>query len=56
MTVAQLLEKLAKMPQDAVVLMEAGGGIAAIDDLEFVADAGPGAPAEVILHSSLGGD
>jgi hypothetical protein len=56
MTVAQLLEKLEKMPQDAVVLMEAGGGIAAIDELELVPDSGPGAPAEVILHPSLDGD
>lgn len=27
MTVARLLEALAKMPKDAVVLMESGGGL-----------------------------
>ena len=53
MTVADLLEKLGKMPPDAVVLMEAGGGIAAVSELEFIAGQGPGAPAEVILHPNM---
>jgi hypothetical protein len=50
MTIAQLLEKLKKMPPGAVVLMEAGGGISAVSELELIAEQGPGAPAEVILR------
>lgn len=49
MTVAQLLDELAKLPNDAVVLMDNGGGLSRVSALEFVADQGPGAPAEVIL-------
>ena len=53
MTVAQLLEALAKMPKDAVVLIESGGGLARVDSLDFVAEQGPGAPAEVVLLPSM---
>jgi hypothetical protein len=53
MTVLQLLEELAKMPQDAVVLMENGGGLSRVSALEFIQGQGPGAPAEVILLPSM---
>lgn len=53
MTVAQLLEALAKMPQDAVVLMEADGGLSLVSTLDFVDSQGPGAPAEVILMPNM---
>ncbi|MCF2525013.1 hypothetical protein [Bradyrhizobium sp. G127] len=53
MTVAQLLEALSRMPKEAVVLIEAGGGLSRIDALDFVEDQGPGAPAEVILLPSM---
>jgi hypothetical protein len=49
MTVAQLAEELAKMPRDAVVLLESGGGLSRVGALEFIERQGPGAPAEVIL-------
>jgi len=52
-TVAQLLEKLAEMPGDAVVLMEADGGLSMVATLDFVAAQGPGAPAEVILLPNM---
>jgi hypothetical protein len=50
MTVAQLLDELARMPEDAVVLMENGSGLSRVGALEFIAGNGPGAPAEVILQ------
>lgn len=53
MTVAQLVEALAKLPQDAVVLMEADGGLSLVSTLEFVEEAGAGAPAEVILMPNM---
>ncbi|MGX4769177.1 hypothetical protein ACWAUC_05140 [Bradyrhizobium guangdongense] len=53
MTVAQLLDRLRQLPEDAVVLIDSGGGLSRLATLEFVADQGPGAPAEVILSSSL---
>jgi hypothetical protein len=53
MTVAQLLEALAKMPADAVVLIDSGGGLSLVGGLEFVAASGPGAPAEVILAPTM---
>jgi len=53
MTVAQLLEALSNMPKEAVVLIESGGGLPRVDALDFVADQGPGAPAEVILLPSM---
>lgn len=49
MTVAQLLEQLAEMPQDAVVLMENGGGLSLVSGFDFFESQGPGAPAEVVL-------
>lgn len=49
MTVAQLLDELAKLPDDAVVLMDNGGGLSRVGALEFVEGQGPGAPAEVVL-------
>jgi hypothetical protein len=53
MTVAQLVEALAKLPADAVVLMESDGGLSLVSALEFVAAQGPGAPAEVILLPNM---
>lgn len=53
MTVAQLMEALAKMPADAVVLMEADGGLSLVSMLDFVDAQGPGAPAEVILLPNM---
>ena len=53
MTVTQLLDALSKMPGDAVVLIESGGGLSRVDALEFVEQQGPGAPAEVLLLPSM---
>jgi hypothetical protein len=53
MTVAQLLEQLAKMPEDAVVLMECDGGLSLIAALDFVEAQCPGAPAELILLPNM---
>jgi hypothetical protein len=53
MTVAQLIEALSKMPVEAVVLMDSGGGLSGINALDFFEEQGPGAPAEVILLPSL---
>lgn len=53
MTVAQLLERLKRLPEDAVVLMDSGGGLSRVSTLEFVADQGAGAPAEIILSPSI---
>lgn len=53
MTVAQLLDRLKRLPEDAVVLMDSGGGLSRVAMVEFVADQGPGAPAEVILSPSM---
>ena len=52
MTVAHLLEVLAKMPPDAVVLMEGDGGLSMVAALELVEPQG-GAPAEVLLLPSM---
>lgn len=49
MTVGQLLGELAKLPDEAVVLMDNGGGLSRVSALEFIAAQGPGAPAEVVL-------
>lgn len=53
MTVAQLIDELSKMPEEAVVLINDGAGLARVDALDFVAAGGPGAPAEVILLPSM---
>lgn len=53
MMVAQLLQELEKMPKEAVVLMESGGGLSRVSALDFVEGQGPGAPAEVILMPSM---
>ena len=53
MTVEQLLEALSKLPKEAVVLIESGGGLSRVDALEYIAEQGPGAPAEVLLLPSL---
>jgi hypothetical protein len=53
MMVSQLLVELEKMPKEAVVLMESGGGLSRVSSLDFVEGQGPGAPAEVILLPSL---
>jgi hypothetical protein len=52
-TVAQLLDRLKGLPEDAVVLIDSGDGLSRVSALEFVADQGPGAPAEVILSPSM---
>jgi len=49
MTVGQLIAKLSSLPGEAVVLIENGGGLSRVSEIEFVGAAGPGAPAEVIL-------
>jgi hypothetical protein len=53
MTVAQLVEALSRMPSDAVVLVDSGGGLSSVDALDFVEGQGPGAPAEVILLPNM---
>jgi hypothetical protein len=53
MTVAQLLEELVKLPKEAVVLMENGGGLSRVSALDFIVGHGPGAPAEVILLPNM---
>jgi len=53
MTVSELLRNLAKLPPDAVVLMESDGGLSLVSSIEFVEGQGPGAPAEVILAPSM---
>jgi hypothetical protein len=53
MTVKQLLEALAKLPPEAVVLMESDGGLSLVSALDFVEGQGPGAPAEVILLPNM---
>jgi hypothetical protein len=52
-TVAKLLEVLAGMPTEAVVLMESGGGLSLVSAVDFVEGQGPGAPAEVILLPNM---
>jgi hypothetical protein len=52
-TVAQLIEELTRMPSDAVVLMESGGGLSLVSALDFIAGQGPAAPAEVILLPNM---
>lgn len=47
------MEVLASLPQDAIVLMDNGGGLSRVDALELVDGQGPGAPAEVILQPSM---
>lgn len=53
MTVAMLIEALARMPRDAIVLMECGAGLSRVDALELVDEQGPGVPAEVILQPNM---
>ncbi len=52
MTVAQLLEALAKMPPGAVVLMEGDGGLSLVAAAELIEAQGD-APAEVVLSPSM---
>ena len=53
MTVAQLLETLAKFPPEAIVLMETDAGLSLVWAAECIAALGEGAPAEVILLPSM---
>ncbi len=53
MTVSQLLDELAKLPKDAVVVMENGPGISQVSTLELIESQGLGAPAEVLLHPNM---
>jgi hypothetical protein len=52
-TVAQLIEALAAMPGEAVVLMESGGGLSLVSAMDFVEGQGAGAPPEVILMPNM---
>lgn len=52
MTVAQLIEALRRLPEDAIVLMENGAGLNRVAELDFIEAQGVGAPAEVILQPS----
>ena len=52
-TVAQLLEELMKLPKEAVVLMECGGGLSRVSALDFIEGRGLGAPAEVVLLPNM---
>jgi len=53
MTVAELMQRLADLPRDAVVLMAADGGLSRVAGVEFVEAQGAGAPDEVILEPSM---
>ena len=53
MTVAQLIEALARLPAAAVVLMETDGGLSLVSGLDFIEGQGPGAPSEVILTPNM---
>lgn len=52
MTVAQLIEALRRLPDDAVVLMASDGGISRVAELDLIEAQGLGAPAEVVLLPS----
>jgi hypothetical protein len=52
-TVAQLIAELAKLPGEAVVLVDSGDGLSLVGGFDFVSAAGPGAPAEVILLPNM---
>jgi len=52
MTVAQLIEALRRLPEDAVVLTENGAGLNRVAGLDFIEAQGAGAPAEVVLLPS----
>jgi hypothetical protein len=54
MTVAQLREALASLPDNAVVLMDNEGGLSRVAGLDFVEQQGANSPAEVILLPSMG--
>jgi hypothetical protein len=51
MTVAQLIEALARMPGEAVVLLEADGAFARLVGVNFEKSAAAGLPDEVILST-----
>ncbi|WP_442756256.1 hypothetical protein ACNHKD_06480 [Methylocystis sp. JAN1] len=51
MTVAELIEKLRLMPSEAVVLLEADGGLARVAGLNLEKSAAAGLPDEVILFT-----
>lgn len=53
MTVGQLIEALARMPTDAVVLMESDGGLSLVSGVDFVEGQGAAAPSEVILLPNM---
>jgi len=53
MTVGDLMKKLADFPRDAVVLMEADGGLSRVGAAEFLEGQGAGAPAEAILTQAM---
>jgi hypothetical protein len=52
MTVSQLLEALAKMPPEAVVLMESDCGLSLVSALELLEPQG-NTPTEVLLLPSM---
>jgi hypothetical protein len=51
MTVAELIEKLQRMPGEAVVLLEADAGLARVAGLNLEKSATAGLPDEVILFT-----
>jgi hypothetical protein len=51
MTVAELIEKLQRMPDEAVVLLEADAGLARVAGLNLEKSATIGLPDEVILFT-----
>lgn len=51
MTVAQLIEKLRQMPSDAVILLEADGGLARVAGVDLEKSTTAGLPDEVILST-----
>lgn len=53
MTVAQLLDELLKMPEEAVVLVESGGRLSRVGAIDFIEGKGSGTPAEVVLVPSM---
>ena len=52
MTVAQLIDRLRRFPEEAVVLMENGDGLSRVAEIDVVEAQGLGAPPEVILLPS----
>jgi hypothetical protein len=52
-TVAQLIEALKALPQEALVLIDSDGGLSLVAQVAFSPSSGPGAPAEVLLLPNM---